>query len=239
MIVLPPPSRHGCASGMGFTIVGGFRLRWTRVFAVAWRRHPPVGVTGDVHDTEYPEKSAMAAKSPFRSGNWDRALGSYLAVTQNSDKVCLSCECPSGVSVSQYGYCRGARYPQHTPQPARTGAGGGPGAAARTKTTIPRRGYGKSALWCSSNIHCVFYGTTATGKKCTVSRVRLVVTRRRSIGRPHRPVKFLPDFYPGYPTSKSPYSKPYSTCKSTWNHQSRSRQSNQRRLSQSVSQVGP
>ena len=46
------------------------------------------------------------------------------------------------------------------------------------------------------NIHCVFYGTTATGKKCTVSRVRLVVTRRRSIGRPHRPVKFLPDFYP-------------------------------------------
>lgn len=235
MIVLPPPSRHGCASGMGFTIVGGFRLRWTRVFAVAWRRHPPVDVTGDVHDTEYPEKSAMAAKSPFRSGNWDRALGSYLAVTQNSDKVCLSCECPSGVSVSQYGYCRGARYPQHTPQPARTGAGGGPGAAAARTIDHSAVKVRYNGVRATLNIHCVFYGTTATGKKCTVSRVRLVVTRRRSIGRPHRPVKFLPDFYPGYPTSKSPYS----TCKSTWNHQSRSRQSNQRRLSQSVSQVGP
>ena len=84
----------------------------------------------------------------------------------------------------------------------RAGGGRGPHQPA------PFRRYGKSALWCSSNIHCVFYGTTATGKKCTVSRVRLVVTRRRSIGRPHRPVKFLPDFYPGYPTSKSPYRSP-------------------------------
>ena len=140
----------------------GFRLRWTRVFADAWRRHPPVGVTGEVHEM-YRESRKVGDGRKISVPQWqlEGSRTCWQLHRTNTERI----RCVSVASVRAVSVCRSTAIAAVRGTLSRRRS-----RAARTGPAGRRGGRPHSAVKVRYGFRATYYGTTATGKKCTVSR---------------------------------------------------------------------